>query len=404
MAGAREVDGMAEQLSLFGEPQPAPGLRSDALHRGRDELPPRVGAHRGSRGSGGSGGSRRSGGASAAPGGPDGADLPPTSAGDREGAGADRRVPVPTGTSPGMPPVAAAPAPPPAAASPPRSSAPTPASLVSATAFTGSSAGRSAAGAGPAEVIFRHPRASREIRLGEAVVGYELTRARRRSIGMVVSTEGLSVRAPRWVGVAEIENALRAKAAWIRGKLVDQHERARRHEAARIQWADGVGLPFLGETVILVLDERVTGAILQTDPQALSGVPRLALHLGLPQTAEAAQIRDAVQAWLQRQARRVFEERCAHFAARLGVQVKRLQLSNAQTRWGSASADGSIRLNWRLIHFGMATIDYVVAHELAHLREMNHSPRFWDVVRSVIPDVDRVRQGLRNEVLPDLGA
>jgi hypothetical protein len=96
----------------------------------------------------------------------------------------------------------------------------------------------------------------------------------------------------------------------------------------------------------------------------------------------------------------VFEERCAHFAPRLGVQVRRLALSSAQTRWGSASADGSVRLNWRLVHFALPTIDYVVAHELAHLREMNHSARFWDVVRSVIPDMDAARGTLRHDVLP----
>jgi predicted metal-dependent hydrolase len=114
-------------------------------------------------------------------------------------------------------------------------------------------------------------------------------------------------------------------------------------------------------------------------------------------------LRDAVQSWLQRQARRVFEERCAHFAPRLGVRVRRLALSSATTRWGSASADGSIRLNWRLVHFAMPVIDYVVAHELAHLREMNHSAAFWEVVRSVVPDVDRVRARLREQVPPDLG-
>ena len=80
--------------------------------------------------------------------------------------------------------------------------------------------------------------------------------------------------------------------------------------------------------------------------------------------------------------------------------MKRLTLSSAQTRWGSASADGSLRLNWRLVHFGMATIDYVVAHELAHLRHMDHSPRFWDVVRSVVPEVERARGTLRSAVLP----
>ena len=83
------------------------------------------------------------------------------------------------------------------------------------------------------------------------------------------------------------------------------------------------------------------------------------------------------------------------------MRVRRLALSSATTRWGSASADGSIRLNWRLVHFGMPVIDYVVAHELAHLREMNHSPAFLEVVRSVIPDVDAARGALRAQVLPE---
>ena len=96
----------------------------------------------------------------------------------------------------------------------------------------------------------------------------------------------------------------------------------------------------------------------------------------------------------------MFEERCGLFTQRLGVRYTRLGLSSAQTRWGSASASGSIRLNWRLIHFAMPTIDYVVAHELAHLREMNHSPRFWDVVRSVLPDYEAARMTLHNDVLP----
>lgn len=251
-----------------------------------------------------------------------------------------------------------------------------------------------------ASSLLRHPRASREIDLGHAVVAYEFQRARRRSIGMVVSAEGLSVRAPRWVGRGEIEAALREKAAWIRAKLVEQHERARKLEASRIEWRDGAGLPFLGETVIVVLDPRTTGAVLNSDAEALPGVPRLTLHVGLPQTATPEQVRDVVQAWLKRQALRIFEERCAHFAPRLGVRVHRLGLSSAQTRWGSASADGSVRLNWRLVHFALPTIDYVVAHELAHLREMNHSPRFWDVVRSVIPDVDAARGTLRHEAVP----
>ena len=249
-------------------------------------------------------------------------------------------------------------------------------------------------------VEFRHPRSQRDVLLSGHRVGFELRRSRRRSIGFVVAADGLSVSAPRWVGVAEIEAALREKAAWILKKLQEQRERAARLDAARVEWREGGTVPFLGETVILVLDARTTGAVLHTAAETLPGVPHLTLHLGLPQTAEPEQIRDAVQSWLQRQARRIFEERCTHFAKALGVRMTRLSLSSAATRWGSASADGSIRLNWRLVHFGLPVIDYVVTHELAHLREMNHGPAFWDVVRSALPDYEQARGVLRHEVLP----
>jgi predicted metal-dependent hydrolase len=255
-----------------------------------------------------------------------------------------------------------------------------------------------------APAVFRHPNAQREIRLREHTVAYALRRARRKSIGFVVGMEGLSVAAPKWVGLGEIESALREKGDWILRKLAEQQERAQRLQAAKVDWRDGTGIPFLAETVIVVLDVRAGltrgGAVLNADGDALPGVPRLTLHVGLPHTATPDQIRDVVQSWLQRQARRIFEERLTHFAQQLGVRYTRLSLSSAQTRWGSAGVDGSIRLNWRLIHFAMPQIDYVVAHELAHLREMNHSPRFWDVVRSVMPDYETVRSTLKDDVLP----
>ena len=233
-------------------------------------------------------------------------------------------------------------------------------------------------------------------------VAYEFRVARRRSIGFSVGLEGLSVSAPRWVRRADVDDALHERADWILRKLAEQRERAQRLQAARVEWRDGASLPFLGEPVMLVLDPRIAGAVLDADAPGLPGLPRRVLRVGLPHDAGAEQIRDAVQSWLQRQARRVFEERCAHFAPRLGVRVRRLSLSSAATRWGSASADGSIRLHWRLIHFTLPVIDYVVAHELAHLREMNHSRAFWEVVRSVVPDYARARRTLDDEPVPVL--
>ena len=248
--------------------------------------------------------------------------------------------------------------------------------------------------------VFKHPRAQRDVRLDGHLVAYEMRRARRRSIGFVVGPEGLSVSVPRWVGVKEVDSALQDKRGWILRKLREQRERALRLQSARIDWRDGTELPFLGDTVILVLDVRTTGAVLDNAADGLPGVAQRLLRIGLPHTATPEQIRDAVQSWLQRQARRVFEERCAVFAQRLNVRVRRIALSSAATRWGSANADGSIRLNWRLVHFALPIIDYVVAHELAHLREMNHSPAFWDVVRSVLPDFEHSRVALRDGQVP----
>ena len=251
-------------------------------------------------------------------------------------------------------------------------------------------------GVGPA--LFRHPRGQREVLLDGHAVVYAFKRVRRKSIGFVIGPDGLAVSAPAWVGTAAIDAALHAKAAWILRKLADQRERSARAQSARIDWRDGGEIAFLGRSVAIVLDARTGPAGMAL----LDASEPARLRIGLPRDAGPEQIRDAVQSWLQRQARRIFEERCAHFAPLLGVRLRRLALSSAQTRWGSASADGSIRLNWRLVHFALPTIDYVVAHELAHLREMNHSARFWNVVRSVVPDYERSRGALESELLPRL--
>jgi len=255
-----------------------------------------------------------------------------------------------------------------------------------------------------APATFRHPGATREAIVGESIVAYEFRRAKRRSIGFMVGPEGLTVTAPKWVPLHEVDAAVQSKTSWILKKLGDAEERRRHIDSARIDWRDGATFPFLGETVIVVLDPRhafdEVGAVLHSDAETLPGVARHTLHVGLPHHAAPAQIRDSVQAWLMRQAKRLFTERLDHFAPRLRVQWRKLVLSNAGTRWGTAHSDGLIRLNWRLIHFGLPVIDYVVAHELSHLRVMDHSPRFWETVRSVVPDYAERRGKLKTQPIP----
>ena len=265
-----------------------------------------------------------------------------------------------------------------------------------------------------------HPRATRRIQLGATDVAYAFRRSKRRTIGMAVGPDGLEVSAPRWVTLGEVESALHEKADWIARKLVEMQERQQQLGTARIVWRDGVVVPYLGDSLQVVLDSSSTlkknsaqfepalpssVAPFDAEDAARTDVASAAaslhtLRLGLPLNAEPAQIRDAVQAWLMRQAKALFTERLNHFAPQLGVQWQRLSLSSAATRWGSASAQGAIRLNWRLVHHKLAVIDYVVAHELSHLRVMDHSPRFWDTVHSVMPDYAERRRVLKDEPLP----
>jgi predicted metal-dependent hydrolase len=255
---------------------------------------------------------------------------------------------------------------------------------------------------------FRHPRANRQAHLLDAVVAYEFKRGKRCSIGFSVGPEGLVVRAPQWVALRDVDAAVQEKSHWIIKKLTQTRERFERLAAHHIEWCDGCVIPFFGEPMKVVLDPHRSpgplGAeikILALDADgASSNAPYLNLHLGLALNAAPEQIRDAVKTWLQRQARRHFTQRLDHFALQLKVRWQKLALSNAATRWGSARIDGSIRLNWRLMHFKQAVIDYVVVHELSHLRVMDHSPLFWSTVRAVVPDYLTLRAQLKEAAVP----
>jgi len=238
-----------------------------------------------------------------------------------------------------------------------------------------------------------HPRANREACLAGVRVAYEFQRSTRRTIGLSVGPQGLSVRAPHRAPWAEVERFLQSRAQWVLDKWRLVQVRQQHTQAAQPVWAEGASLDYLGQRLRLRLDpghrfEGVGAAVVEEQ-----------LHVALPASASAEQIRQAVQAWLMRQAQTLFAQRLAHFAPQLGVRPARLSLSSAGTRWGSASADGRIRLNWRLIHLSPELIDYVVVHELAHLREMNHSPAFWRWVEQILPDQAERRRRLKAVVL-----
>jgi predicted metal-dependent hydrolase len=225
----------------------------------------------------------------------------------------------------------------------------------------------------------------RQACLNGQVVSWELRRARRRTIGFTIDGRGLRISAPRWVSLAEIDRAMVEKADWILRKLVEWREHAARRERLAPRWEDGAPLRLLGRTLVLRVDGQAAGV----------SVAEGELRVGLPPEAGAGHIEEQVHAWLQKRAREVFAERIPVFAQRLGRSPTRWGLSSARTRWGSCGPDGSIRLNWRLVHFPLEIVDYVIAHELAHLCEMNHGPRFWATVGRLFPDFRQARAWLR---------
>ncbi len=222
---------------------------------------------------------------------------------------------------------------------------------------------------------------------------YELRRASRKSIGIRIDESAVRVSAPRWVSLGQIEQVLADKADWVLQQLRLREQRLREQQCLRIDWVDGAGLPYLGAQLRLRLAGRALGVARLDEQQGL-------LLLPLDPGCAAESLRAATQAWMRERALELFTQRAHEFARRLDVRVTAVGLSSARTRWGSAGADGRLRLHWRLLHFAPHIIDYVVAHEVSHLREMNHGPRFWATVAGIFPRWREARAALRSSVLP----
>ena len=229
----------------------------------------------------------------------------------------------------------------------------------------------------------------RQLMVDEFILEYTLRRSTRKSIGFMIDDDGLRVTAPKRVSITEIDNAIRTKQQWILSKLKERRERrAARLEKPPVQWIDGAQLPYLGADLSLRL--LVGGRNRSTYNPATRE-----LSVVLMPGASETLLQERVKAWYQQEAKVLFEQRLDLFAARLGVRYHSFGLSSAGTRWGSCTVDRKIRLNWKLIHFSLPLIDYVIAHELAHILEMNHSAAFWDTVGRIYPEYEEAKNLLR---------
>lgn len=219
---------------------------------------------------------------------------------------------------------------------------------------------------------------ARQLLIGGRIIDYRLKSGAKR-LSMTIDERGLRIGAPHRIALAEIEAFVQGHGDWVLKKL-DELAHASRPRHLTIK--DGARLPVLGgdaEVRVLPGANRVRWV---ADILVLEARPEADLSL----LATRA---------LQKRALTHFSGRLAYFSGQLDLEMPRLGLSSAHTRWGSCSKDSGIRVNWRLIHLPPHLGDYVVAHEVAHLLEMNHSRRFWAVVSSLYPDWKAARSELK---------
>jgi predicted metal-dependent hydrolase len=214
-------------------------------------------------------------------------------------------------------------------------------------------------------------------------IPYLLERRSRRTVGLKINQSGLVVHAPSRISQSTLEQMLMSKLDWIIKKLHAQ----KLNQVETMQWEDGAKLLLLGNQITLSVRP-------DTVSRAVDYQPGL-LEVALPNTGNQTVIAKKVLQWYKKQALSDFSRRIALLSAKLGVTTPPLFLSSARSRWGSCNSKQEIRLNWRLLQAPPHIINYVVAHELAHLKEMNHSAKFWAIVERIYPDYKTAEKELK---------
>lgn len=230
-----------------------------------------------------------------------------------------------------------------------------------------------------------------QIQIGGRTLPYRLKRStRRRTVAITIHPEqGLVVYSPARLSHRGLEAVLLEKASWILSKT-QQVEDTRALIAAPL-WQPGEMLRYQGMAFPLRISHDPAPAGVRVEEGALV----LNLPFEFPGAADPKRIQTEMLGWYRDQARKVLLNRVRHFQELTGLRPRTVRIKDQKRRWGSCSAEGALNFNWRLILAPPEVLDYVVVHELCHLRQLNHSPEFWKLVGAVLPDYPERRAWLR---------
>lgn len=209
----------------------------------------------------------------------------------------------------------------------------------------------------------------------------KIIRSKRKTIGLEVTGDaGLIIRAPKQVSLDYIERVVKEKKDWIQRR--QEVARKRQQMAPPRRFVSGEGYWYLGNAYPLVVIDKAAS------PLSFDGN----FNLSRRHLLNAS---DILAGWYRETARWVIGERAEHYATVYGLRYRKITITSARKRWGSCNAGGNLCFSWRLVMAPLKIIDYVVVHELAHLKEKNHSKRFWDLVGQMDPDYKQDRRWLR---------
>ena len=228
---------------------------------------------------------------------------------------------------------------------------------------------------------------------GPADLGFEFSIARsprRRSISIEIRKAQVVVRAPMGAAQSLLMSFLQEKAAWVRAKIIEQQQALTLQPEPR-RYAQGSQIPFMGEALTLVLGRGSRAAIARIDQH---------LHLILSPRSrldDEAQIRQLLGRWYQQQALKILTDKTRQLARSMDLVCTQVSIKATRSKWGHCTSRGAIQYNWQILLAPEAIVDYLVAHEVSHLRHHNHSADFWALVASVCPTFKADRAWLKSE-------
>ncbi|EEG78929.1 M48 family metallopeptidase [Dethiobacter alkaliphilus] len=210
-------------------------------------------------------------------------------------------------------------------------------------------------------------------------MSFEVIRTKRKTVALIINSEGeLIVRAPLQTPNSYIEDLVIKKADWIR--QTQERIRERNLLYPPLLCREGEWFPYLGQDYQLEFNDY-TGQIRLNDDRLL--VPH-----GIDD------VKATMILWYKSKAKEVIVKRLDLYSKRLGLEYKAMRITNASRRWGSCSTKGTVNFSWRLVMCPLQVIDYVVIHELCHLKHHNHSQEFWQTVGEYMPDYQIHRKWL----------